>query len=147
MKRGQVIFVSFACALIQACNSGDVTNISANGDNVSHNTGKNCMSCHASGESGTGWFTVSGTVYDSTQLKIYPNALVSLYTGVEGTGSFVANVQVDAKGNFYTTESIDFALGLYPRIEGETSVQYMQSKITTGACNSCHVSSNRMWAR
>lgn len=58
------------------------------------------MICHVSGGSDKGWFTVAGTVYDSEQTSVYPNATVKLYTGSNGTGELVATLEVDEKATF-----------------------------------------------
>ena len=57
-------------------------------------------------------------------------------------------IQVDGKGNFYTTETIDFGEGLYTLAEGNTNTEHMNSKITSGQCNSCHgISTDRIWIK
>lgn len=144
-----VFLVLFLFVIAQLCKKDkNVTNISANGDNKSHNTGQNCMSCHVSGGSGHGWFNVAGTVYDTTKTNTYPNATVKLYTGSHGTGTLQYTIQVDALGNFFTTESIDFGSGLYPEVQGNSTTKYMSSLITIGACNSCHGNSTgKIWTK
>lgn len=120
--------------------------VSVNGSTESHKAGENCMSCHKSGGSGEGIFVVAGTVYNSNKTAVYPNATIRLYSGPNATGTLVGMVEVDGKGNFYTTESTDFGTGLYVSVEGNTSTNHMISKVTDGACNSCHDdSSNRVW--
>jgi len=136
------LFVLFIIA--QSCNKENEnensgTKISSNGSNESHNMGKNCMSCH------NGWFNVAGTVYGISKTSTYPNATVKLYTGPNETGTLKYTIMADAKGNFYTTENIDFGNGLYPSVKG-TLVNNMQSMITSGACNSCHnVTNDKIW--
>lgn len=104
------------------------------------------MSCHTSGGSGEGWFNIAGTVYDSLKTSTLPNATVRLYTGLNGTGSLKITVEVDALGNFYTTENIEFGGGLYTSVEGNSDIKYMHPVITTGQCNSCHgVSTDPIW--
>ncbi|HEY3389006.1 MAG TPA: hypothetical protein VGK38_05505 [Prolixibacteraceae bacterium] len=120
--------------------------ISSHGANDSHNMGQNCMGCHSQGGSGSGWFVVAGTVYNSAKTITYPNATVKLYTGANGTGTLKYTIQGDAKGNFYTTENIDFGSGLYPSVQGSTGTQNMSTAITMGQCNSCHgVSTDKIW--
>ncbi len=114
-------------------------------ENESHNAGQNCMACHKSGGQGEGWFTTAGTVYNTMGTAVSPNATVKLYTGPNGTGSLVKTIEVDGKGNFYTTSSIDFGTGLYVTVTGKSgSVSTMSSSITTGQCNSCHDSSSKI---
>lgn len=101
--------------------------------------GQNCMDCHKQGGDGEGWFTAAGTVYDSADKAPLPNGIVKLYSGRNATGSVVATIQVDAKGNFYTTEKIDFAPGLHPVVSDQaTKTVYMADSTTSGSCNSCH---------
>ena len=116
-------------------------NISASGGNKSHNMGQNCMQCHKTGGNGEGCFVVAGTVYDTTITSNLHSGKLELYTGPNGTGSLVHTLQIDSKGNFYTTDNFSVS-GLYPVITGPSGQkQYMGSSITTGQCNSCHGSS------
>jgi hypothetical protein len=114
------------------------TKVSQLGDDESHNAGQNCMACHTKGGEGEGWFAVAGTVYDSSLAAVYPNAMVNLYTGPNGTGDLKYTIEVDVKGNFYTTENIKFNEALYPSITGNTGSKYMSTSITTGNCIACH---------
>jgi len=120
--------------------------VSSYGENESHNMGQNCMSCHKQGGNGEGWFNLAGTIYDDLLTNTYPNATVYLFTGPNGTGTQKYTVQVDAKGNFYTTENIDFEDGLYPAVQGNQTPNYMVSSVSNGQCNSCHgVSTENIW--
>lgn len=129
------------------CEKENETKISRHNSNESHNNGQNCMSCHKSGGQGEGHFNVAGSVYDSLQVSHQPNGTVKLYTGPDGTGVLKYTIEVDAKGNFYTTENIDFGSGLYPSVVGTAGIQhFMSTTTTTGACNSCHnVSTDKLW--
>jgi len=118
--------------------------ISSFNSNESHNMGENCMNCHKKGGDGEGIFTIAGTVYDAAQTSTFPNATVKIYTGSNASGSLVANLEVDKNGNFYTTKSIDFGNKLYALVEGNNGPKYMQSGISSGACNSCHDSGFRI---
>ncbi|MDX1618980.1 MAG: hypothetical protein R3224_09350 [Balneolaceae bacterium] len=114
----------------------------------SHNMGENCMDCHVIGGSGKGWFSVAGTVYDSTKTTPLPNTVVRLYTGPAGTGTIVSSVEVDALGNFFTTDSVDFGEGLFTGVIGSTTTQFMDSTISDGSCNRCHgISTDRIWTQ
>ncbi len=127
--------------LINSCTHGGCreTKNSSAGDRESHNAGRNCMHCHTSLGEGEGCFTAAGTIYDSLVTGIYPNATVRLYTQPNGGGNLAATLQGDAKGNFFTTNSIDFANGLYPSVTGSSGqTRYMSTGILTGACGSCH---------
>lgn len=124
------------------------TMISRYNSDESHRTGQDCMTCHLSGGSGEGWFTVAGSVYDSTLNTPYPNALIELYTGPNSTGTLVATIEGDALGNFYTTESVELGDGLYPLVVGKSESKQMAGAITSGECNLCHgVSTEKIWTR
>ncbi len=134
--------------LISACekNGENERKISHYNNTESHETGMNCMNCHRSGGEGEGWFNVGGTVYNEQMNAVFPNATIRLYTGENGTGQLKGTIEVDGKGNFYTTESIDFSGGLFPSVEGQNSTKYMTTAIGAGACNSCHgVSTDKLW--
>lgn len=149
-KTVAVAFAAIAAlTVIPACEKEgeNETKISAHGETESHNKGQNCMNCHKQGGEGEGWFNAAGTVYNSSFTATYPNATVRLYTGPGGTGTLKHIIEVDAKGNFFTTESIDFSAGLYPSVEGNTATNYMSTPTVSGQCNSCHgVSTNRISA-
>ncbi|MCX6256995.1 MAG: hypothetical protein NTW49_03720 [Bacteroidia bacterium] len=125
-----------------------ITAISTYGGMVSHNVGQNCQICHVTGGPSNAWFTVAGTVYDSTKIKPYPNATVKLYTGLKGQGNLVATIPVDGKGNFYTTAAINYGSGLYPLVIGtKNDSVFMPQLNTLGSCNSCHdsIENPRIW--
>jgi hypothetical protein len=131
----------YSCEKEEAC---DEDNISKQGDDDSHNMGQNCMQCHKLGGEGEGCFVVAGTVYDTLSINTLNSGKIELFTGPDGTGNLVHTIQVDSKGNFYTTENFDIA-GLYPVLTGPSgNKSYMGSSLTTGQCNSCHSSSNRI---
>lgn len=152
MKKGIFIttLIALAFTVISSCEkeNKNETKISSYNDLESHNMGQNCMSCHKQGGAGEGWFTAAGTVYDSLKLNTYPNATVKLYTEPNGNGSLKQTIQVDGKGNFYTTNNIDFGSGLFPVVEGNTTTKYMNSSISMGQCNSCHgVTREKIWIK
>lgn len=146
-----LLLICFAVFVFEACkkeNDENETNISSFNDTESHNMGQNCMNCHKSGGSGEGWFNAAGTVYDSLGTAVYPNALVELYSGPNGSGTKKYSIEVDGKGNFYTTEDINFGSGLYPSIKGSIVTKHMATAITTGQCNSCHGNSTgKLWTK
>ena len=155
MKQGPVLALTlFAFTLmgylLQSCEkeNENETKISRFNSDESHKNGQNCMSCHLSGGSGEGWFTVAGSVYDSNLNATYPNAFVELYTGPNNTGTLVATIEGDALGNFYTTENVELGDGLYPSVVGKIESKYMVGAITSGECNLCHgVSTEKIWTR
>ena len=149
MKSNQLIliFLMFITPFLFSCQENDDENDGNNSEEMassyneteSHNAGNNCMNCHKSGGSGEGIFMAAGTVYNANGTAVYPNATVKLYTGPNGTGTLVKTIEVDGKGNFYTTGSINFGNGLYPTVTGTSgNISKMPESITTGACNSCH---------
>jgi len=147
-------FAPFAAVIMlifmQSCtteNEYESTGSSVAGSNKSHNMGQDCMNCHRPGGGEAPVWKVAGTVYNEALTYTNPNATVNLYTGPNGTGTLKYTLTVDAKGNFYTSSTIDFTGGLYPSVTGSTSTNSMSSPISTGACNSCHdgVSRSRVW--
>jgi cytochrome c553 len=141
MRRNAITLLalfSLIMVVMLSCEKENETKISKYNSDDSHNVGLNCMTCHTQGGEGHGVFEVAGTVYESNRTTTYPNATVRLYSGPSGTGDLKYTIQVDALGNFYTTEGINFGSGLYASVEGNQQTHHMQSSITTGACNSCH---------
>lgn len=104
----------------------------------SHNAGANCMTCHNGSEYSEavregGWWHVAGTVVGGNGKDI------QLWTGPNCTGELVYKLQIEPSGNFYTAKIVDFKTGVYPVLikkNGDTT--YMSTRITMGACNSCH---------
>ncbi len=144
------ILVLGAVLIGQSCeNEGEnETKISSKNSNESHKMGENCMSCHKKGSSGEGWFNVAGTVYTELKTTAYPNATIKFYTEPNGAGTLKYTVFGDARGNFYTTENIDFGSGLYTSVQGATTTNHMISPVTSGQCNSCHSSSTeKIWIK
>lgn len=148
--KATILLISgFFFLLLTSCtDNGDNKNISKYLSDRSHNMGMDCMQCHKENGGGDGWFEVAGTVYDSLLVTPYPGATVKLYTGSNGTGTLVHTIEVDTKGNFHTTEMIDFGSGLHPIVIGNGGTKYMSSTISMGACNSCHGSTTaRIWTK
>ena len=135
-----IIFLLFSASIFTACDDedGDEKKISYYDGKESHRAGEDCMNCHYNGGSGEYWFQIAGTVYDSTLTNTYPGATVKLYSEPSGGGELKNRIEVDAFGNFYSTEQIDFGNGLYAVVEGDELSKSMLSAITTGRCNSCH---------
>lgn len=121
-----------------SCSKSTEIKISKHNETQSHHNGRNCMDCHYSGSNKYAW-AIAGSCYDSNFTNPYPNATIKFFTEANGSGFEVASLEVDGKGNFYTTENIKFGLGLYPMVIGTSGKkQSMQSIVTSGACNSCH---------
>jgi cytochrome c553 len=142
-----VILVAAFVFGINACKKENAKVISSNSGTKSHNMGQNCLNCHKSGGEGKGVFKVAGTVYNAALNQTSSNGTVYLYSGSNGSGTLVATIEVDGKGNFFTTETVDFSSALYPVVMGSgQDKHYMGSSITDGACNSCHgVSTSKIW--
>ncbi len=123
--------------------------ISSYSESESHYAGQDCMQCHKSGGDGEGNFKVAGTVYDSSKTVVYPKTTVKLYTEPLGGGDVIKTIEVDALGNFYTTERVKFKKDVYPSVIGiNGDEKFMGTPITTGSCNSCHgISTSRLWAK
>jgi len=119
--------------------------MSRHGDDESHNQGQNCMQCHRAGgqavnaiETEKMW-NIGGTVFSSDGISPNPNGYVYLFTKANGQGELKYTLEVDALGNFYTNQIIDFRPGLFPYVTGGFGGSaHMSTALTTGACNSCH---------
>jgi hypothetical protein len=146
-----IVIFSLIVAAYSSCEkiSGNETNISSYGDSESHNMGKNCMDCHKKGGNGKGRFIIAGTVYDTNFITTFSNPTLKLYTLSRGAGELAKTLEGDARGNFYTTESVNFGPGLFPAIIGNSGkTSYMSGSVKTGACNSCHNYTNcKIWVR
>lgn len=153
MKYISLLIVALAVVLLPACdkeNEGGENHVlvSKFDSQKSHNVGQNCMNCHVQGGKGEGWFNVAGTVFNESQKSTLANAVIKIYTEDNGKGTLKYTINGDGKGNFYTTETIDFGSGLFIAVEGANETKYMHQKLTTGACNSCHGSSvDKIWTR
>lgn len=104
----------------------------------SHNFGYNCMQCHRKGGGAEGWFTVAGSVTDVSRARPKPNVTIELWTAPDTTAKRIKVIEVDALGNFYTTEPIDWGQGLYPAVVSNNQRIWMYTFTTNGACNACH---------
>lgn len=124
-----------SCKKNSKCNE---ENISSSGSDESHNFGQNCLECHKSGGKGEGCFTVAGSVSNSSLTSPLSSGTVRFFTAPNGGGTLMHSVDIDAKGNFHTTESFEVS-GLYPAITGSNGItHYMSTSLSSGACNSCH---------
>jgi hypothetical protein len=131
-----LITLLFACEEKEGEDVGGESDISG----TSHNTGKNCFSCHA--------FSAAGSVYNKALSSGFPGAVVKLTTQANGAGTVLGTFTVNKSGSFYTSSAINFGTGIYVSVAGSSgSTKYMSSSISTGACNSCHGSStSKVWA-
>jgi len=135
------IILAIVISSLAGCNKNNGVNktaTSTHNSTLAHNMSGVCQSCHISGGSAPGWWTVAGTVYTQDLSAVSPNGTMYFYSEPDGTGNIVDSLQVDANGNFYTSSSITVA-GTYPQIKGESgNIQNMPQLCTSGNCNSCH---------
>ena len=97
----------------------------------SHYNGRNCMNCHYSEGRGEGWFTMAGSMDRTLKWT------VNLHTDTL-TPPFY-QLEMDARGNFYTTDELNFDGGVYASITNELGeTKYMEDKIYHGVCTLCH---------
>ncbi|MBM3404028.1 MAG: hypothetical protein FJY10_03965 [Bacteroidetes bacterium] len=127
--------------------NGVIVLVSQRYDKYSHKAGHDCSECHRTNGAGIGWFTVSGTVYDSTLSNPYPNLWVYLRSGPDEMGELYKIIEVDGFGNFYTTQGPGFEYPLYPSVmDSLNRTVFMNQAITHGNCNSCHgETTDRIW--
>jgi hypothetical protein len=153
MKRNILYIVLFGASVagIISCSKTDpgISLISNHGLQLSHNPNSNCMNCHARGSTAKSFFTAAGTIYDSFQNNAYPNTYIRFYTQPNGGGELKYTIKGDLKGNFYTTEDMDFSGGLYPSVQGINAPKHMSTPVYMGQCNSCHDKkiTSRIWIR
>ena len=153
MKFNSVLLVAFivmgSVMTFYSCKKGEKcgeTNKSISGGHESHNFGMDCMNCHKSGGEGKGCFSVAGSVSKMNTTSPVISGFVKLFTQPNGGGILKYTIPIDSKGNFYSTDNIEYS-GLYPVIVGSSGSQFsMSSPISTGACNTCHTGSNKLIA-
>jgi len=91
---------------------------------------------------------MAGSVYKEGGSVANPNGMVYLWSGVSGTGDLKATIEVDAKGNFFTSYSVMPSVSVYPQVinASGSSFKNMPLPVTSGNCNSCHgVSTGKIW--
>lgn len=122
----------------------DVDLVSEQGGQASHETGRNCMECHQANGVGPGRFTAAGTLYGAGATPLRP-IVVEFISVVDG--SVLIDVEVDALGNFYTTEPLPLPEApVLPRMrthEGAV-VASMPFPTLSASCNLCHAGSARV---
>ena len=79
----------------------------------------------------------AGSVENSALTAQATGGQVEFYTEANGGGTLKYTIQIDGKGNFYSTEAMTLT-GLYPAIKNANGTMYMGSSLSTGACNTCH---------
>lgn len=136
----RLFFILIAFSLVTAgCDDdGTKTLISAYGKTKSHNAGDDCLDCHTKGGEGKGRFNAAGTVYEADLISPFPNTTVHVWSEPEATGDSITVIEVDGKGNFYTTEAIDWTGGRFLTVTSDTDTMHMTLPTTLGSCNGCH---------
>lgn len=124
----------------------NVANISAAGEARSHNMGLNCMGCHQTHGPGRGLFTAAGTLYGPNGAPLPGGGSIELRTGPQGGGELALALEVDANGNFFTTETLPFPdESLFPFVRAaDGGTAFMPFPTISGACNHCHTGSQRV---
>lgn len=138
----------------------DVESVSRHDDTTSHFVGQNCMRCHQAHGPGKGRFSIGGTLKNPDGTP-HPNGKVyvtrtdptALPEGVEIDEleiEPVAELEVDALGNFYSTEPLPLpeeALFVIVERSDGAGRNFMGWPTITAACNACHVGSNVLAVR
>lgn len=126
----------------------DVPLVSKAGEETSHLNGENCMQCHQQFGPGTGRFTVGGSLYTERQSATpIAGGTIELRTAPEGGGEVVLSLEVDAKGNFYSTDPLPFPEAeLFPWVRSPSGDggKGMGFPVSSGACNACHTPALRV---
>jgi len=150
--RSRIVSTALLISGLFSCSSdpGKVENISRYDSIRSHNNGQVCLRCHGPQGNGKGHFTVAGSVYRYNQRDPHPAATVRLYSEDFQQGQLLLQIEVDKKGNFYTTEAVDMLQPVYPVVYASDGnhITEMNMPAPSGACNSCHDQSPvRIWVR
>lgn len=97
-----IVFITLfiRCEKEGAC---DEFKVSLANENESHNFGNNCMQCHYHDGGGEGCFSVAGSVRNVQQTGPQTIGVVEFYTEPNGGGTLKYTVNLDAKGNFYSS--------------------------------------------
>ncbi|HEX5657728.1 MAG TPA: MbnP family copper-binding protein [Polyangiales bacterium] len=137
----------------------DIRNVSEPGATRSHPVGDprhgaSCMRCHQAQGPGLGRFTAAGTVFREAG-GVAQDVLVEIIAGTPDRANNTfkdvtryALLDVDANGNFFTTEAIPYAeqkltARLLRRGSGEVLGNMFSTK-QTGVCNTCHTAGFRL---
>lgn len=114
-------------------------------EDESHNSGKDCMSCHnqaGSEAANEGFWNIAGTVFkDIDSDKTTGGVTVELWSEPNGKGFKIYSLVSDKKGNFYTNKIVNFNNGCYPIIKYGNKTKAMISSFRGGmSCSNsnCH---------
>ena len=127
--------------------NGSVAGLSQHGSTNSHNSGQNCFNCHTDDPgngTGEGTFITAGTATSAI------GGYVRYYSDIART-DLLAELEIDAYGNFYTVTAIDdlipmptFSVGTYVSVfpaGGSRRDMGVKVSHSTAGCNECHGSS------
>lgn len=116
----------------------DIENVSAAGSAQSHHMGESCTTCHQAKGPGKGRFTLAGTLYDASGVRV--NGGKVTLSSAPG-GAPLHTIEVDALGNFFTTRDVGLDTGsLFVAVEHADGSKRATMPFPTlsGACNHCH---------
>lgn len=118
-----------------------IRSVSQTGGTLSHKAHESCVSCHRPGGGTKEWFTAAGTVLWEGG-TVQREGKVELNTAENGAGTMLASLEIDALGNFYTTEPLPLPdTELFPGIlRSQTGkMVWMPFSTSSGSCNFCHL--------
>ncbi len=102
------------------------------------NQGQACVSCHAN-QSGNRRFTVAGSLFSDA---MGTSALSGATITITDSANAVTKLTTGRDGAFYTTKSVVFPVTVSASKCPDT--EEMPTSPTSGDCNSCHTSGNRI---
>jgi len=134
LKRKTVVGILALTLFTTHCN--DLLQSTA--DSSSHNAGKNCLSCHDSGDK---LLTIGGTVYTAIDSTTDAGGQ-GLKVRIKKNDKVLFTLPVDKSGNFYTDRDVNF-----PIKTTLTNGNAMVDSVNKGGCNKsgCHDSGNRIY--
>ncbi len=103
----------------------------SNTSGSSHNAGKDCMGCHASGGGEAPQFAFGGTLYNGSGSPV-AGAEIRV---VDANGN-ATSVYTGPEGNFHGSGSL--ATPAHAGARNATTTALMVSSLTYGGCNRCH---------
>jgi len=118
----------------------DVELTSAAGGTESHNAGQACTHCHQAHGPGRGQFTLAGSAFRADGTPATEGS-IQAWTPMMDGGTLVAEVPIDAYGNFYTTQDLGLPDAVIQPVVVDASgtvVNQMPWPTESGSCNQCH---------
>jgi hypothetical protein len=113
---------------------------SPNPANGKHNAGKACLSCHVSGGQAPSWL-FGGTIYDSAGTTGVAHLQIGIKDGTKFFSTYSAtngNIWLPTASNTVNWANAEI------RLRSATGEKIMGKTATSGDCNSCHSSGNRI---